>query len=171
MTTRKPSPTALVASLALFFSLGGGAYAATHYRITSMHQLGPGVRHELRGKVGPMGPQGPQGRSGTITVVAKTASTPPVQGLAFATASMLGTPVTIPAGGQGTATATCQANAGLPNAGLPTGGGYIAAPGLVVNTDEQDAAPKFNGWNVTATNPTEQSLTLQAQVVCAQPGD
>ena len=64
------SPATLLASLALFFSLTGAGIAASGYRITSLWQIAPKVRHALRGSpgprgaVGPQGPQGPQGATG-----------------------------------------------------------------------------------------------------------
>ena len=64
---RKPSPATIIASVALFFSLGTGAgIAAQHYLITSLSQISPKVRHELRGRMGPAGPTGPQGAQGPI---------------------------------------------------------------------------------------------------------
>jgi hypothetical protein len=58
------SPTTIIASVALFFSLTGAGLAATGYRITSLWQIAPKVRHELRGQCGPQGPAGPQGGPG-----------------------------------------------------------------------------------------------------------
>lgn len=64
------SPAMLVACAALFFSLGGAGMAATGYRITSLWQIAPRVRHELRGARGPAGPPGPTGPPGPNAVVA-----------------------------------------------------------------------------------------------------
>jgi hypothetical protein len=70
---RRISPAMLVALLALFFSLTGAGMAATGFRITSLSQIAPNVRHELRGArgprgftgaAGPQGPAGPQGAPG-----------------------------------------------------------------------------------------------------------
>lgn len=72
---RKPSPSLIVACLALFFSLGGGAYAASRVLITNVHQIGPGVRHELRGRRGPAGPRGP---AGSQSPQGQAAAAPPV---------------------------------------------------------------------------------------------
>lgn len=52
------SPATLIASAALFFSVAGTGFAASHYLITSVHQIKPSVRHALRGKQGPQGAQG-----------------------------------------------------------------------------------------------------------------
>lgn len=64
MRRRKPSASIIIAAIALFFSLGGGAFAATQYRITSIHQVAPNVRHQLRGNTGPQGEPGQQGPEG-----------------------------------------------------------------------------------------------------------
>lgn len=59
---------ATVAWLALFFSLAGTGLAASHYLITSTHQIKPSVLRALRGargaegQPGPQGPQGPPGK-------------------------------------------------------------------------------------------------------------
>ena len=58
------SPATVIASVALFFSLGGVGMAATGYRITSLWQIAPSVRHQLRGERGAQGPIGPAGPAG-----------------------------------------------------------------------------------------------------------
>lgn len=62
---RRPSASTLIASLALFFALGGSAIAAKHYLITSTSQIKPGVLKQLRGHDGAQGPQGPAGPQGS----------------------------------------------------------------------------------------------------------
>ena len=55
----------VVASLALFFALSGGAaYAASHYLITSTKQIKPSVLAQLKGKAGPAGTNGAGGAQG-----------------------------------------------------------------------------------------------------------
>ena len=54
----------MVAGVALFFAIGGGAVAASRILITSIHQISPGVVSKLRGKQGPPGQQGPAGQQG-----------------------------------------------------------------------------------------------------------
>lgn len=54
----------VAATLALVFSMTGGALAAQHYLITSTKQISPKVIKALKGKNGKTGPQGPQGKEG-----------------------------------------------------------------------------------------------------------
>ncbi|MGA2471798.1 MAG: hypothetical protein ABSG64_14045 [Solirubrobacteraceae bacterium] len=54
----------VVATVALFFALGGTAWAAHHYLITSTKQIKPSVLNSLKGKAGPVGPTGLQGIQG-----------------------------------------------------------------------------------------------------------
>lgn len=65
------SPATVIATIALFFSLGGASLAASHYLITNVRQIKPSVRRELRGQRGPRGPQGivgPQGARGVAGI-------------------------------------------------------------------------------------------------------
>jgi hypothetical protein len=58
----------VAATLALVFSMGGGALAAQHYVISKLSQISPHVRAQLRGAQGPQGsggPAGPQGPPGS----------------------------------------------------------------------------------------------------------
>jgi hypothetical protein len=61
---RKPTPTSVVAVLALFVALGGTAVAANRYLITSTGQIRPSVLKELRGRTGATGPAGAIGATG-----------------------------------------------------------------------------------------------------------
>jgi len=55
----------VVASLALFFALSGGAaYAASHFLITKTSQIKPSVLAQLKGKAGPAGANGAAGPAG-----------------------------------------------------------------------------------------------------------
>lgn len=60
----KPAPATLIATAALFFSLGGTGIAAGHYLITSVSQIKPSVRHALTGRQGAPGATGAQGAIG-----------------------------------------------------------------------------------------------------------
>jgi hypothetical protein len=64
MRLRRPSTSTVIASLALFFALGGTAIAAKHYLITTTGQIKPSVLAKLKGKEGSQGPQGPAGAQG-----------------------------------------------------------------------------------------------------------
>jgi hypothetical protein len=54
----------VTATLALFFGLSGGAFAASHYLITSTRQIKPSVLSALKGNAGKAGPVGPVGERG-----------------------------------------------------------------------------------------------------------
>jgi hypothetical protein len=54
----------VLASLALFFAMSGGALAASHYLITKTSQIKPSVLASLKGKAGPAGPKGAPGATG-----------------------------------------------------------------------------------------------------------
>jgi hypothetical protein len=62
---RRPSPALVVSVVALVVALGGTAFAAKKYVITSTKQISPKVLQQLRGRTGPMGPTGLQGPRGT----------------------------------------------------------------------------------------------------------
>jgi hypothetical protein len=58
------SPATIIASVALFISLGGTSMAAGHWLITSTAQIKPSVLHHLHGARGERGAQGIQGATG-----------------------------------------------------------------------------------------------------------
>jgi hypothetical protein len=75
----------VVATVALFFALGGGALAASHYLITKTSQIKPNVLRVLFGKRGPTGPAGAAGTAGTAGATGATGATGP--GAVFGTNS------------------------------------------------------------------------------------
>jgi len=54
----------ITATLALVFAMSGGAFAATHYLLTSTAQINPKVLKALKGKTGRAGPAGEAGPTG-----------------------------------------------------------------------------------------------------------
>ncbi len=64
MHMRRPSPASIIASVALFFALGGTAIAAHQYLITSTKQIKPSVLKKLKGNVGKTGATGREGLPG-----------------------------------------------------------------------------------------------------------
>jgi hypothetical protein len=54
----------VAATLALVFSMSGGALAASHYLINSTKQINPRVLRKLRGNSGPRGATGAPGAAG-----------------------------------------------------------------------------------------------------------
>jgi hypothetical protein len=67
----------VVATVALFLAMSGGAMAAARYLITSTHQISPRVLRTLRGNRGPTGATGPQGGTGSTGPQGGTGSTGP----------------------------------------------------------------------------------------------
>lgn len=150
MQKRKPSAALVLASVALFFSLVGAGTAASHYLITSIHQIKPNVRAQLRGRQGPPGPAGRQGPSG---------ATGP-SGLA-AVSSSSGSQVIKsdlePLTDTKTVTAVC------PSGSFLYGGGFDGVGATVTSS-----GPSGNTWEVIAhpTNPGT-TATVQAEAVCS----
>lgn len=65
----RPTPSGVIATIALVFAMSGGAYAAKKYLITSTKQISPGVLKTLKGaagKAGPAGTAGPAGPAGPV---------------------------------------------------------------------------------------------------------
>lgn len=74
------SPATAISLVALFFSLTGAGMAATGYRITSIFQISPQVRHQLRAATGARGPAGAPGAPG-VQGVQGPAGTPGAPGI------------------------------------------------------------------------------------------
>jgi hypothetical protein len=72
-TSRRPSPSMIVAIVALFFALAGTGIAASRYLITSTSQIKPSVLRELRRTVAHVASEKPS-PSGAVAVVARARS-------------------------------------------------------------------------------------------------
>jgi hypothetical protein len=83
----------VVATLALFFALSGGAIAASHYLITSTKQIKPSVLKKLKGNAGKTGATGPTGAAGATGKEGAKGSTGPEGAVSklFAVVSEAGT--------------------------------------------------------------------------------
>lgn len=154
ITTKRPSPSMIVALAALFFSMTGAGVAASRYLITSTHQISPAVLktfHGQRGKPGPQGPQGPAGTQGTPTTPRDQSPAP----IPAVTRSVGGSVVSVSPGLTQTGSVAC------PNLTHAEGGGYDADGMTVVAS-----MPTTNGWTVTVTNQTGGMLQLIPWVIC-----
>ena len=137
---------AAFAALGVLIIGGATATAASHWLITSTHQIKPSVLKQLKGKAGPAGPAGvaglpgaagaagPSGLSGRV-IVTQTVSIPPTD---FQVANPQ--PMTV--------TATCPAGKSLLGANYSIGGnpfnGGVYQQGGIVPTDTSASAPFWN---------------------------
>lgn len=71
MRSSRLSYANVAATLALVFSMSGGALAARHYLLNSTAQVNPRVLRSLRGATGPSGAPGPAGTSGPVGAAGK----------------------------------------------------------------------------------------------------
>ena len=163
---RKLSPTFVIAFVALFLALGGGAVAANHYLITSTKQIKPSVLKHLKGARGPRGNQGIQGAKGDTGATGTTGAkgtTTVVRRFA------VGTPGT----DFSTAEATCNAGETV------TGGGadYSGTTGAAIPDVRWNAPTPYGqnnnpatGWEAVIGNRGPSgTVTALAWVMCAQP--
>jgi hypothetical protein len=84
---KRPSPATAIATVALFFSLGGVSLAVGHYLITSTKQIKPSVLAQIesattgsngsRGPQGERGPKGERGPTGDAGATGQTGATGP----------------------------------------------------------------------------------------------
>lgn len=163
----KLRPTLIIASLALFLSLGGGAFAAQHYLITSTHQIKPSVLKQLRGATGARGPAGPVGTAGAAGAAgaAGTAGAAGAVGAQGPAGPAGSDGATGPAGANGTGSivvaqeettvgpvaegATVETQVECPAGSSPTGGGGEVQGGkFFIVSDTQVNFAK--GWGIKA---------------------
>lgn len=146
----------VMATIAVFMVLGGGAYAATSLPKNSVGtkqlkngsitpaKLSAAARTALLGPAGPQGPPGPQGAPGATKVTVRVGS--------FA---------------EGTSVAFCQPGE------VATGGGGFVDPeepeAWIWNTTPLQGSGTPTAWEASAENKVGGASFVQAYVVCAAP--
>ena len=162
MHARRPSPAAIIASLALFFALGGTAAAASHYLITSTSQIKPTVLSKLKGKSGPQGaagPVGPQGASGPQGPAGSQGPAGPSNLSAITT--VIGPTVEVENDKVKGAGAECPAGDRA-----VSGGGDGSISGLT----DSEMETSHTSWFVIVYNTSGITLKIHATVECAAGG-
>jgi hypothetical protein len=162
---RRPSPSMVVALVALFVALGGTGYAASKIgsaqiknnsiksvdvknRSLGTADLSSSAKRSLKGQIGPIGPVGPAGPSGT------TAFHPVDGSSVFMCAD----------GGGGCQVQAAQAS--CPAGEVATGGGWQSdSIDIVVGYARRTDAGTFS---VIGINYATTSRSLTAQVICAR---
>ena len=152
----RPSPATVLASVALFLSLGGTAIAAHHYLITSTSQIKPSVLKKLRGLEGYEGPQGPPGPAG-LPGPAGPAGPSNLSGLV----SVEGPTAFVPDGEVGIAEAVCP-----PGDRAVAGGGS----GGIAGIDASEMETTHTSWFIITANLTGITVKIHAEVECAGGG-
>jgi hypothetical protein len=157
---RKPTPSMMVALLALLIALSGTAFAAS--TLVPRNSVGSAqiINHSVkkvdlgtplpRGARGPQGPQGPQGNQGAVGIATVGSTAGPATGMC--------------ANGGG----SCQvgsSTAECPSGSVVVGGGYVSSSVDVV----VPYALRVTGttYGVIAINYTATPETIQAQAICA----
>jgi hypothetical protein len=162
----------VMATLALFFALSGGALAAKHYLINSTRQINPKVLRALRGRTGPAGPKGERGAAGTKGEMGARGENgaPGANGatkvvVRYVEATTINT-------GIGHAQANCEVGE------RATGGGTELVSGEIANLwfvntggtpvpSVQGVTP--TGWYNEWINQSGKTDTVRVYVVCASP--
>ena len=156
MNPRRPSPTTVIALLALFFVLGGTAVAAKHYLITSTSQIKPSVLTKLKGNAGPGGPAGPAGAPG-----AQGAQGPAGPINLSALTSVTGPEVEVPKEEVGGTSAFCPAGSHA-----VSGGGSSSIAGIAAS----EMGTGHQSWFIIIVNETTITLKIHAEAECAGAG-
>lgn len=161
---QRPSASLVVATAALFVSLGGTGIAATHYLITSTKQISPRVLKKLE-KRGPRGANGMNGTDGTNGIAGTTGT--------FDASNVTivdGPTVSVFVGGS-----AAQSVVSCPAGDTVIGGGYQPAS-IVYGSTEQDGPTSASTWAVeiapiVVSTPSgsgfEGGGAFYAQAVCA----
>lgn len=156
MLKHRPSPAMAIALLALFVTLGGSAFAAKSYLITSPSQIKPSVIKRLKGKRGPVGPQGPQGPAG--------AQGPAGPSVVAVLTEVAGPTNTIFPGQAESSVATCPAGYRV------VSGGGSSITGDANGMAASDSSADQLSWFVVGGNTSGVSGTVTAYARCAPSG-
>jgi hypothetical protein len=171
----------VAATLALLFSMSGGALAAKHYLINSTKQINPKVLKALRGSKGAAGPAGAKGASGPSGATGAKGETgiPGARGERGAPGANGATKVVVRTaeattlnGEDGRAQANCEPGE------RATGGGTELDSGQVQNLwffdtggrpvpNTQGATP--TGWRNEWFNNSGETAIIFVYVICASP--
>jgi len=162
MHARRPSSTAIIASLALFFALGGTAVAASHYLITSTSQIKPTVLSKLKGKPGPQGAAGPVGLQGASGPQGPAGSQGPAGPSSLsAITTVIGPTVEVENNKVKGAGAECPAGDRA-----VSGGGDGSISGLI----DSEMETSHTSWFILVYNASGITLKIHAAVECTAAG-
>lgn len=157
----KPAPATIIASAALFFSLGGTGLAADHYLITSTKQIAPNVRLALKGDRGLPGAAGQTGATGAIGAQGTAGAPGSTANLTFDANFSTSARATLTPGVPATEVVDCPAGQ------VVVDGGYQGTNETVTSAFAKDPYE----WVVTASMPTYQTPgvtgSIQAWAWCA----
>jgi hypothetical protein len=171
---RKPSPALVLASIALFVSLSGGAYAVGQALVTSnqiangtvrLIDLHPSTKKALRGQRGPQGLRGEAGFNGAIGLQGPPGApgAPGANG-GFDPAKLsyiVGPMVSVAPEAIGTATADCPSGSVVIAGGSYWSIGRASASVFNNNTRTQ--------WATIIYNDTSVVIEAQAVAICSRP--
>ena len=175
---RKPSTATVIASAALFLSLGGLGLAASRYLITSKHQIAPSVLRTLRGDRGPAGASGLTGQAGATGPPGQAGPTgppgqaggtgPPGAGGTFNTGDVgfaEGPTAELCAVGGGSC-ATASSTVTCPPGSIAISGGWIG--NVTDGAPEIDSQPLGapSQWTVTFVNGGSSPASFNATAQC-----
>jgi hypothetical protein len=174
----------VAATLALVFSMSGGALAASRYLINSTKQINPKVMKALKGNAGaggpqgaagPAGPTGPQGLAGTPGKEGQSGKegAPGKDGTNGATSVVVRyAEVTTSNGANGQTQANCNAGERATGGGVEMDSGnskdvWYFTPGGRPVPNTQGATP--TGWFADWFNESGSTDTFRVYVICASP--
>jgi len=167
------SPAIAISSLALFFSLGGGAMATVNLingsrikpKTITIRQLSNQTINELRGKPGQIGPQGPAGPTGSQGAAGDSSSSSKAFGLNFQTQSFDVAP-----------NAADNVFVACPTGQVAIGGGVgsVSSPSQIEAVGPAGTDPHTglspDGWRLTISNQSGNADDAGVlEVVCVNP--